>query len=81
MTATGLVKPKEAERARGSGRSGELTEVDAELEADKTKALKLSPRAGWLASSTLCEGDGEVTVTAADLARNSTQAKLKVKLR
>jgi TolB protein len=83
VTATGLVKPKGKPNGHGKrAKRLELTEADAELEADETKALKLSPSrrvARKLQRS--AKATVKITVTAADLARNSTEAKLKIKLR
>jgi Tol biopolymer transport system component len=83
VTATGLVKPKgKANRHGKRAKRLELTEADAELEPDERKALKLSPSrrvARKLQRS--AKASVKIAVTAADLAGNSTQARLKIKLR
>ncbi|HET9667636.1 MAG TPA: hypothetical protein VFP09_12800, partial [Desertimonas sp.] len=83
VVATGTAKPKgRSSRHHKRGKSLKLKEDDAELRADETETLKLSPsRKVARRLKQAAKASVKIAVTATDLAENTAEAKLKVKLR
>jgi TolB protein len=83
VVAHGVAKPKgNAGGHEKRAKPLELREDDAEVDADQTKTLKLSPsRKVARKLKHAAKAIVKIAVTATDQARNSTEAKLKIKLR
>jgi TolB protein len=83
VVADGVAKPRgKAGGHEKRAKPLELRQDDAELKADQTKTLKLSPsRKVARKLKHAAKAIVKIAVTATDQARNSTQAKLKIKLR